>query len=348
VRAYSQRAARIKQNKQQEETTMWGFFALSVIALLASVLALLRRYAAPSVQTVVKVATAYAWLVAFIVVALVPMDVYMTLTQRSGGGGSGIDGSSGSSGGGADVPLPPGSMIPGADGGSGIDGNSTSSSGINGTTSSGGGTNGTETTTGSYTDSATYRSVDVMWKVCYWSTQILTWLLLPFFQVYADAGDFTPGARCATSLKENGLLYGAAAAAGAVGIVGVLVAERTLRLADLAALGMGLSNTFALSVGLLLMGYGLVEIPREAWKSRPEQRLKWCAHRAGRLAGEVLRATAELEAVVRIVVANERQMPRRDPLRPYMELIAAAAEKDSPVKPSQVGVGLVVVREEGV
>ena len=59
----------------------------------------------------------------------------------------------------------------------------------------------------------------------------------------------------------------------------IIVVEKSLRLRDLAALGMGLSNTFALSVGLLLMGYGLVEIPRETWKSGPEQLLKWCAHR---------------------------------------------------------------------
>jgi hypothetical protein len=44
-------------------------------------------------------------------------------------------------------------------------------------------------------------AVDLMWEICYWSTQILTWMVLPFFQVYADAGDFTVGARCMTSLK---------------------------------------------------------------------------------------------------------------------------------------------------
>lgn len=109
--------------------------------------------------------------------------------------------------------------------------------------------------------------------------QVLTWLLLPFFQVYADAGDFTVGARCLTSLKENGILYGAAGAAGVVGLIIIIVVEKGLRLSDLAALGMALSNTFALSAGLLLMGYGLVEIPRETWKSSPEHLLKWCAHR---------------------------------------------------------------------
>lgn len=75
------------------------------------------------------------------------------------------------------------------------------------------------------------------------------------------------------------MLYGAAAAAAVVGLVGIIVIERTLKFGDIVALIIGLSNTFALSVGLLLMGYGLVEIPRETWKGRPEQLLKWCAHR---------------------------------------------------------------------
>jgi hypothetical protein len=79
--------------------------------------------------------------------------------------------------------------------------------------------------------------------------------------------------------QENGILYGAAGAAGVAGLVVIVAVERTLAAHDLAALVLGLSNTFALSVGLLLMGYGLVEIPREMWKSRPEQLLKWCAHR---------------------------------------------------------------------
>lgn len=58
-----------------------------------------------------------------------------------------------------------------------------------------------------------------------------------------------------------------------------MVVERGLKLTDLAALGMALSNTFGLSVGILLMGYGLVEIPRGMWKSDPQQLLKWSAHR---------------------------------------------------------------------
>jgi hypothetical protein len=67
--------------------------------------------------------------------------------------------------------------------------------------------------------------------------------------------------------------------AGAVGLLVIVVYEKTLALSDLPALGMALSNTFGLSAGILLMGYGLVEIPREMWKSDAGHLLKWCAHR---------------------------------------------------------------------
>lgn len=68
---------------------------------------------------------------------------------------------------------------------------------------------------------------------------------------------------------------------GGVGLVILVVYQKGLHIADLAALGMALSNTFGLCAGILLMGYGLVEIPRHMWKSDPEQLLKWCAHRCG-------------------------------------------------------------------
>ncbi len=93
--------------------------------------------------------------------------------------------------------------------------------------------------------------------------------------------------------------------AGAVGLVVIVIAQHGLHLTDLMALGMGLSNTFGLAAGILLMGYGLVEIPRHLWKSDPEQLLKWCAHRSAshatviRLLAVDVSSTAQLLFTVR-------------------------------------------------
>lgn len=52
-----------------------------------------------------------------------------------------------------------------------------------------------------------------------------------------------------------------------------------------------------------------------------------CCLRAGKFAEKVMKSTAELETVVAIVAANERQMRRHDPLRKYMDIIVAHVEK---------------------
>ncbi|KXZ44947.1 hypothetical protein GPECTOR_60g724 [Gonium pectorale] len=211
---------------------MWTFFIFSMVLVSGAILLLLRRYCAHSVVLSVKVTTAYAWLTAMAVVAIVPLDVFSTLDKRQP------------------------------------------------------------------------EELGYMWDVAFWSTQVLTWLLLPFFQYYSDAGDFTVKGKCLTSLKENAILYGSVAAVGLVGLI----------------------------ASILLLGYGLVEIPRNMWKADPERQLKW----AGKYAEKVMKSTAELETVVTIIAANERQMRRHDPLRKYMDIIVEHVEKESPIKPSDL------------
>ena len=75
------------------------------------------------------------------------------------------------------------------------------------------------------------------------------------------------------------------------------------------------------------------------------------ACRAGRFAEEVIKTTNELETVVTIICANQKQMPRRDPLQPYMQMIADTAEQESPVKPSTISqrqVGMGGARSQGI
>ena len=180
----------------------------------------------------------------------------------------------------------------------------------------------------------------VLWSIAYWSTQAATWFILPFYASYADAGDFSVKNKTLTSLKENAIIYGAIGVAGAIGIVILLFTtgmNNQQGILELVYIGVFLSNAFGLVVGLLLMGYGLVEIPRSMWvTSLPETKLKWSAHRCGKFAEEVMRSTNELETVVTIIYANQKQMRRTDPLRPFMDIICDQAEGESPIKPSEM------------
>ncbi|PNW77818.1 hypothetical protein CHLRE_10g453100v5 [Chlamydomonas reinhardtii] len=187
----------------------------------------------------------------------------------------------------------------------------------------------------------------VMWDVAFWSTQALTWLILPFFQYYADAGDFTVKNKSITSLKENAILYGSVAAVGVVGIAALLISKK-MTVDGLMGLGIGLSNAFGLIASIILLGYGLVEIPRNMWKADPERQLKWCAHRAGKYAEKVMKATSELETVVTIIAANERQIRRHDPLRKYMDIIVEHLEKESPIKPSDLAARAAAAGRPGI
>ncbi|KAG2435358.1 hypothetical protein HXX76_007431 [Chlamydomonas incerta] len=187
----------------------------------------------------------------------------------------------------------------------------------------------------------------VMWDVAFWSTQALTWLILPVFQYYADAGDFTVKNKSITSLKENAILYGSVAAVGVIGIAALLISKK-MTMDSLMGVGIGLSNAFGLIARIILLGYGLVEIPRNMWKADPERQLKWCAHRAGKYAKKVMKATSELETVVTIIAANERQIRRHDPLRKYMDIIVDHLEKESPIKPSDLAARAAAAGRPGI
>jgi LMBR1-like membrane protein len=199
-------------------------------------------------------------------------------------------------------------------------------------------------------------AVDILWDMAYWSTQLLTWALIPVYMGYADAGEFTWRGKMMASVKFNALffvlmvraawpvalkhtpaalshpsqrqphallLHGIsmccmctsalrwAAAQGEVrgnstasqrapsdrlkrfthpmhtnslaraqltaGVVGITLAIMSgrLSLTTLPSLGMQLSNTFALFCVLVLLSYGLVALPRNAWKrSFPEVLLR--------------------------------------------------------------------------
>lgn len=50
-------------------------------------------------------------------------------------------------------------------------------------------------------------SID-LWKIIYWTSQCLTWLILPLMQSYIKAGDFSIQGKLKTALIDNAIYYG--------------------------------------------------------------------------------------------------------------------------------------------
>ena len=47
-----------------------------------------------------------------------------------------------------------------------------------------------------------------LWRVVYWTSQALTWLIMPVTQSYTQAGDFTVKGKLRTALVDNAIYYG--------------------------------------------------------------------------------------------------------------------------------------------
>lgn len=47
-----------------------------------------------------------------------------------------------------------------------------------------------------------------LWRIVYWTSQCLTWLILPLMQSYIKAGDFTVRGKLKSALIDNAIYYG--------------------------------------------------------------------------------------------------------------------------------------------
>lgn len=113
------------------------------------------------------------------------------------------------------------------------------------------------------------KSVAVMWQVIYWSTQAATWLLVPMHQQYSLAGDFTPPKRLLTALKNNLRLIALIVGACLLGLLILIIFHKGSFLKGVPGIAIAASNAFGLGAGILLLSYGLVDIPRSVGSRIP-------------------------------------------------------------------------------
>ncbi|GAU45308.1 hypothetical protein TSUD_300370 [Trifolium subterraneum] len=91
---------------------------------------------------------------------------------------------------------------------------------------------------------------------------------------------------------------------------------------SLMGFAMTCSNTFGLVTGAFLLGFGLSEIPKSIWRNADWTiRQKVLSHKVAQMAVKLDDAHQELSNAIVVAQATSKQMSKRDPLRPYMNVI---------------------------
>lgn len=163
----------------------------------------------------------------------------------------------------------------------------------------------------------------VFWRVVYWTSQCLTWLLLPFMQSYARSGGFSITGKIKTALIENAIYYGTYLLIfGSLLIYVAVHPELRLSWYGLQTIGITAANTWGLFLLVLLLGYGLVEIPRSYWNSsRHGHLLVKTYFKASKLMTEKADAEENLEDVMEEVRKVSESIKYNHPLRKYIDTI---------------------------
>ncbi|XP_074598129.1 G-protein coupled receptor-associated protein LMBRD2 [Brevipalpus obovatus] len=134
-----------------------------------------------------------------------------------------------------------------------------------------------------------------LWSLVYFSSQLLTWVALPIMQSYSMAGDFTSLGKLRSAFVENAIYYGSFALIFFVILICVMVKSR-IGFSEFKAICTTASNTWGLILLVVLLGYGLVDIPRTCRNySMHGRTLTYLYFKIAKLSGEKIEAESHLD-----------------------------------------------------
>ncbi|EDW66521.1 LMBR1 domain-containing protein 2 homolog [Drosophila virilis] len=161
-----------------------------------------------------------------------------------------------------------------------------------------------------------------LWRIIYWSSQFLTWLIMPLMQSYLKAGDFTIKGKLRSALIENAIYYGSYLFICGVLLIYIAVKGVSLDWQKLKAIASSASNTWGLFLLILLLGYALVEVPRSLWNNaKPGFTLQYAYFKAAKLSTEKAEAEEHVDDVLESLQCISRAVPNNHELRPCVETI---------------------------
>lgn len=156
------------------------------------------------------------------------------------------------------------------------------------------------------------KNLVTFWSVVYWTSMLLGYFMSDFLRDAIASGAFTIGGRVRHSLRNGAMFYVPFCLLGIVFLVYELVTFK-VTLVGLRGYCKAAANAFSLCVVVLMLGYGLVELPRYLWnKGDVEGQLRYLYFRVSeyqeQLSGATERladALAALERAARLIESAE-------------------------------------------
>lgn len=165
------------------------------------------------------------------------------------------------------------------------------------------------------------------WAAVYWTAICFILLVLPFLQKYSDSGEFTILNRCFSAFLKSGQIFIMGITVLMSGFL-VLYFLDDLTFSKFVGWLMAVLNAYGLISAIMLLGYGMVDIPRKLWlKANHPQRQNFLFQKAGMQMEKAAAAHLELSKQMNSVHRFNRQVSAVDPLRPYMDVIVSMLDR---------------------
>ncbi|XP_026812450.1 LMBR1 domain-containing protein 2 homolog [Rhopalosiphum maidis] len=169
-----------------------------------------------------------------------------------------------------------------------------------------------------------------MWRVVYWTSQFLTWFIMPVMQYYVKSGEFTLKDKLKNAIKSNTLYYSTLLLIVTILIIYIALKPGVhLDWQKLKAIASSASNTWGLFLLILLLGIALVDIPRELWRSSQiDYTLRKVYFKLSKLNTEKLESEGALEDVLESIKSVSISMSPNDALYDYFQIILKKVPED--------------------
>jgi hypothetical protein len=171
-------------------------------------------------------------------------------------------------------------------------------------------------------------SLRLCWRVVYWTVFVLCWLVLPILQEYEMAGEYTRLRKLKRAIRRLLWMFFLMATAGLIfiiylGFIGELVIAR------LPYVLVAFSNCWGLFQTILLLGYGLVAVPKYLWfESNFEHYLHYLAYKAALVSEEKNDLQLELFTLGKLANAVQLQVSKSSKMLPFIEEILSRCREE--------------------